>query len=266
VEREITAIAYETIEEEDGVRPVLLTASQVGGRIAPLIAGHLLRSDQGLPDHHGLGILLSGIPGVPAAVVVIVGGGTLGVNAARAFVGLGAEVTVLDCDARKLQRLDQLFNGRVITMFSNEFNLKRAVEFADVLVGAVSLPGRRAPILVSRYMVRRMRPGSVIIDFAIDEGGCVETSRPTTLRDPIYVAEGVIHHCVPNITAAVARTTSYAITNAALPYLMAIGEFGLLKAISQESALARGVNLYQGKLAHPGVAAALGQKVAITFP
>lgn len=255
---EITALAYEMVEETNGRRPVLLPASEVAGRMAPLIAGQLLRSDQAFPGQRGLGILLSGLPGVPAATVVIIGGGVLGKNAARAFVGLGAEVTVLDRDAPTLRGLDETFNGRVTTMFANELNLKRAVQFADVLVGAVNVPGSRAPVLVSREMVRGMRPGSVILDFAIDEGGCVETSRPTTLRDPAYVAEGVFHHCVPNMTAAFARTTSYAITNAALPYLLAIGRYGWSEAAQHEPGLAAGLILQQGKLVHAGVAAALG--------
>jgi len=185
----------------------------------------------------------------------------LGSNAARAFLGLGAEVSVLDNDVSKLRQLDWQLGGRVTTMFANEFNLKRAVKFADVLVGALLIPGQRTPILVTREMVRSMRPGSVIIDFSIDEGGCVETSRPTTLRAPAFVAEGVIHHCVPNITSTVARTTSYAISNAALPYLLAVGQHGLVGALKKEPALARGVILYQGELAHQGIASALGRQV-----
>lgn len=260
-EREITAVAYEMIEEDDGRHPVLIPASEVAGRLAPIIAGQLLRSDQDWPGQQRLGILLGGVPGVPPAAVVIVGGGVLGTNAARAFVGLGAEVIVLDKDVSQLRQLDETFNGRVTTMFANEFNLKRAVQFADVLVGAIFVPASRAPILVSRDMVRRMRPGSVIIDFSIDQGGCVETSRPTTLRDPAYVAEGVIHHCVPNITSAVARTTSYAITNAALPYLEAVGNHGWPAAIQHAPALRCGLNLYRGELVNPHIAAALGLKV-----
>jgi alanine dehydrogenase len=244
--REMTAVAYEMIEE-NGERPVLLPASEIAGRMAPLIAGQLLRSDAGTPERSGRGILLSGIPGVPSAVVVILGAGVLGSNAARAFLGLGAEVTVLDQDMRKLRWLDEWSNGRINSLFANEYNLRRAVEYADVLVGAILVPGSRSPVVISREMVRQMRPGSVIIDFSIDEGGCVATSRPTTLRDPIYVAEGVIHSCIPNITAAVARTTSYALTNAALPYLLALGQSNTLEAIKQQPALARGLILYRGR-------------------
>lgn len=256
----ITAIAYETIAEEDGRHPVLLSASEVGGRMAPLIAGHLLRSDQ-----NGPGILLGGIPGVPPAAVVILGGGVLGRNAAQAFLGLGAEVVVLDHNVQVLREVEELMPGRITTMFANTFNIQRAVQFADVLVGGVYVPGSRTPVLVSREMVRGMRDGGVILDFAIDEGGCVETSRPTTLRDPTYIMEGVIHHCVPNVTSACARTTSYAITNAALPYLLAVGEHGLPGATHQVPALKSGINLFKGQLVLPAIAEALGQEVMINI-
>lgn len=266
-DREITAVAYEMIEQDDGTRPVLIPASEVAGRATPLIAGRLLRSVQRIPDQQGLGILLSGVPGVPAATVVIIGGGVLGVNAARIFFGLGAEVNVLDTNVEKLRAIDDRFDGRITTMFANEYNIRRAVKFADVLVGAVLLPGQRAPLVVTREMVQSMRTGSVIIDFSIDEGGCIETSRPSTLRDPVYVQEGIIHYCVPNMTSTISRTTSYAITNAALPFLLEIGEYGVIGAIEKDTALARGVNLYQGNLAHPQIAAALGKEAAVNlFP
>jgi alanine dehydrogenase len=258
--REITAVAYEMIADQDGQHPVLLPASEVAGRMAPLIAGQLLRS-----DHDGLGILLGGIPGVPPAAVVILGAGVLGRNAARAFVGLGAEVVVLDKDVSALRQLEEKLPNLVTTMFANTFNLQRATQFADVLIGAVHLPGSRAPIVVSQEMVHQMRAGSVIIDFSIDEGGCIATSRPTTLRDPTYLVGGIVHHCVPNVTAACARTTSYAITNAALPYLLAVGEHGLPAAIKQEPALKSGINLYRGQLAHPAMATALGLEAVAGF-
>ena len=266
VDREITAVAYELIAEDNGDMPVLVPASEIAGRLTPIIAGQLLRSEQGLPNYKGSGVLLSGVPGVPAAVVVIVGSGVLGSNAAKAFMGLGAEVIVLDRDVSKLRRLEELSNGRITTMFANRYNLRRIIKAADVLVGAVLVPGQRSPIIISREMVQSMREGSVIIDFAIDEGGCVETSRPTTLRDPVYVTDGVLHHCVPNITSTVSRTTTYAITNAALPYLRAVGEHGILSAIRQYPALGRGVNLYQGNLINEQIAAALGQEVTTTLP
>lgn len=259
MEKEITAIAYEMIQEEDGTLPILLPLSEIAGRLAPVIAGQLLMTTAG-----GRGALLSGIPGVPPAAVVIFGGGILGSNTARAFLGTGAQVTVLDHEIRRLQRIDTLFAGKVTTMVASEYNIRRAVRYADVLVGAVLQPGQRAPILVEKEMVRQMRPGAVIIDFAIDQGGCIATSRPTTLRSPTYVELGVTHYCVPNVTASVARTTSYAINNAALSYLLNMVD--LPDGLAQVPALARGVNLYQGKLAHPGIAAALGKEIDKQLP
>ncbi|MDX1614644.1 MAG: alanine dehydrogenase [Candidatus Promineifilaceae bacterium] len=258
VERQVTAIAYELIQQENGLLPVLVPMSEIAGRLAPIIAGQLLMNLSG-----GRGTLLSGIPGVPPAAVVIIGGGMLGFNAARAFIGLGAQVTVLDRNADKLRQLETAFAGQVTTMLANEYNLQRAVEFADVLVGCVLIPGQRAPVLISRTLVRRMRPGAVILDFSIDQGGCVATSRPTTLRDQTYVEEGIIHFCVPNFTAAVARTTSYAINNAAIPYLLSIGRHGLLGPHEHVRELANGINLYRGQLAHPTVARALGRPVEV---
>jgi alanine dehydrogenase len=255
---EITAIAYELIEDEDGVRPVLQAGSQLAGRLTPIIAGQLLTSVQ---PPGGRGILLGGLPGVPPAAVVILGSGVLGTSAARAFLGLGAQVTVLEKDVQKLQQLEENLGGRVTTMISNEYNVQRVVKFADVLLGAVMISGQRSPVLVTRQMVASMRPGSVIIDFSIDQGGCVETSRPTTLREQTYVEEDVIHHCVPNFTAVVSRTTTYAVTNAALPYLLAVADHGPLGALSHEPALLKGFNLYQGNLTNKEVADALGREV-----
>ena len=252
-EHSVTAIAYEMIESDDGAHPVLLTSSEVAGRLAPVIAGNLLSSTR-----NGRGILLSGVPGVPAAAVVILGAGVLGMNSARAFVGLGAQVTVLDRDPAKLHRVDEVLGERVTTMYATAYNINRVVEFADVLVGAVLVAGQRAPILVSRENVQRMRARAVIMDFSIDQGGCVETSRPTTLRDPTFVAEGVIHYCVPNLLAQVARTASHALLNAALPYLYEIGASGLEEAIQRDPALARGVNVRRGKLVNKQIADALG--------
>jgi alanine dehydrogenase len=255
-QRHITAIAYEMIQTDDGALPVLLTSSEVAGRLAPILAGNLLSSTRG-----GRGILLNGVPGVPPAAVVILGAGVVGENAARAFLGLGAQVTVLDRTPAKLHRIDELFAGRVTTMYATAYNLKRVIEFADVLIGAVLVPGQRAPILVTREMVRRMRTRAVIIDFSIDQGGCIETSRPTTLRDSTYVEEGVIHYCVPNLLAQVARTASHALLNAALPFLYEIGTHGVDQAIRRNSALARGVNVWKGRLVNPQIAHALGMDV-----
>ena len=261
-EKQITAVAYEMIAAADGHRPVLHPASEIAGRMAPLIAGHLLRSDIQLPGHEGLGILLGGIPGVPAAAVVILGGGTLGANAARSFLGLGTEVTLLDHNLRLLQQLDEKMDGRLNTMYANPHNIRRAALFADVLICAISASGSRTPILIGQDVVRQMRNGSVIIDYTIDDGGCVATSRPTSLRDPAYVAEGVVHYCVPNMTAGYARTTSYAITNAALPYLLKVADEGLGAACGHYSELGAGLNLLNGDLVHAGLAAALGRTSA----
>jgi alanine dehydrogenase len=260
-EREITAIACEMIEKPGGEHPVLVPMSEVAGRLAPVVAGQLLMTNSG-----GRGTLLSGIPGVPRGAVAIIGGGVLGANAARAFLNIGAQVVVLDNDITRLQHLDAILNGRVTTMLSTNYNLERVTEFADVVVGAVLSPGRRAPILLTREMIGNMRPGAVFLDFSIDQGGCSETSRPTTLRDQTYIVDGVIHHCVPNLTAAVARTTSYGLTNSLLPYLLELGEFGIMGLIERRPYIVTGINMYRGKLCNREVAQALGREVELVLP
>lgn len=257
-EQEITAIAYEVMEDEEGRLPVLLPMSEVAGRLAPVFAGQLLTSANG-----GRGILLNGLPGVARGIVAILGAGSLGQSAARAFVGMGAQVIVLDNDIARLRRVDELFRGTVSTMIANTFNLERVVGFTDVLVGAVLHKGQRAPVLVTREMVRKMRPGAVIMDFSIDHGGCVETSRPMTLRDPTFVAEGVIHFCVPNLPAAVARTSSHALTNSLLPYVTTLADCGLDCALRDIPAVRKGIKLYRGKIASHRLARALGRDVEI---
>lgn len=260
-EREITAIACEMIERPTGEHPILVPMSEVAGRLAPVVAGQLLMTNSG-----GRGTLLSGIPGVPRGAVAIIGGGALGANAARSFLNMGAQVVVLDRDIARLQHLDEVLNGRVTTMLSTNYNLERVTEFADVIVGAVLTPGRRAPIVLTRAMIQRMRPGAVFLDFSIDQGGCSETSRPTTLRDQTYVVDGVIHHCVPNLTAAVARTTSYGLSNSLLPYLLELGEHGMMGLLERLPYVATGINLYQGKLSSREVAHALGREVEVPLP
>ena len=254
--QKITAIAYEVMQDSDGVLPILMTMSEVAGQLAPIYAGQLLTSPLG-----GRGILLGGLPGVARGIVIIVGAGTLGRSAARAFVGIGAQVLVLDIDVRKLRMVDEMFGGKVSTMIANEYNLNRMVGFADVLLGAVLKPGERAPILITREMVRKMRPGSVIMDFSIDLGGCVETSRPMSLSDPTFVAEEVIHFCVPNLPAAVARTSSHALTNAVQPYLLRVAECGLECALGELPALYQGVKMYRGKIASQRLARSLGREI-----
>jgi alanine dehydrogenase len=259
-ENEITGIAYETIEKDGGILPVLLPTSELAGGLAPIIAGQLMQSING-----GKGILLNGIPGTPPAAVVILGAGVLGTFAARAFSRLGAQVTILDKELKALQRIDNMFGGRISTMISNPFNLTKAVSFADVVVCCAAVPGQRAPILITRSMVQMMSSRSVLIDFAIDNGGCAETSHPTNLVHPTFVKEGIIHYCVPNVPTLVARTASYALSNAHLPYLLEIGKNSVEEAIKNIPALRAGANVYQGKLAHPKIAEELSRKVEVNL-
>lgn len=238
----VTAIAYETIQAEDGSLPVLMPMSQIAGRMAASVAAALLRNDRG-----GKGILLGGVPGVPPAEVIILGAGTVGTHAARAFAGLGATVYVLDKDLARLEKLAGL-DGRVITMVSHLFNVRKVVRFADVVVGAVLLPGARAPILVTQAMVREMKPRSVIIDIAIDQGGCVETSRPTTHRNSTFIADNVIHYCVPNMPGVLGRTATHALNNATWPFTQILTSLGVDAAIARSQPLAHGVMTHGGKV------------------
>lgn len=242
VRQKITAIAYEMIRAEDGSLPVLRPMSQIAGRMAANIAAALLRNDRG-----GKGILLGGVPGVPPAEVVILGAGVVGTNAARAFLGLGATVYVLDRDLSHLERLSERCPG-LVTMVSHAFNVRKVVGFADVLVGAVLAPGERAPVLVSREMVRAMKPRSVIIDIAIDQGGCVETSRPTTHQSSTFVEENVIHYCVPNMPGVLGRTATHALNNATWPFVQLIAAQGVEAAQAQNPALVRGVATQGGQI------------------
>jgi alanine dehydrogenase len=239
----ITAIAFEQIEEADGTLPVLRPFSQIGGAMAAEVASRLMQSDRG-----GRGILLGGIPGVPPAEVVIIGAGTSGTYAARAFKGMGAHVTVLDKDLNALQRISQ-YNSDFVTMLATPYRISRVCEYADVLVGAVLVPGSRAPIIITREMVKKMKPRSILIDLSIDEGGCSETSRPTTHDQPSYIEENVLHYCVPNMPGVVARTATYAYINAAIDYILEIADLGVDKAI-ENPAIEAGVNTYKGELRH----------------
>ncbi|MBC8447920.1 MAG: alanine dehydrogenase [Chloroflexi bacterium] len=251
LEREITAVAYETIQTDDGNLPVLKPMSEVAGRMAPQLAATFLQSNWG-----GRGVLLSGVPGIPAARVAILGAGVLGINAARAFHGLGANVWVLDRDLERLHQVDDMFQGRVTTMVAYDFNIARVARFVEVLITAVLVPGARAPILVTREMVRSMKRGAVILDFSIDQGGCVETSRPTTLRDPMFVEEGVVHVCIPNAPGVLPRTSTHAFNNAAWPYIRRIAEVGLAPAVQEMPDLARGIATRDGKIVNEPLAAA----------
>jgi alanine dehydrogenase len=250
LEKKVTAIAYEMIQEDDGRLPVLKPMSQVGGRMIAQVGTTLLQN-----NHGGKGILVGGVPGVPPAEVVILGAGTAGTEAARTFIGMGASVYALDKDLQRLQEIDRLFEGRVITMVSHPFNITKVVRFADILIGAVLVPGERTPILVTREMVRSMRPRSVIMDISIDQGGCVETSRPTTHASPTYVEEGILHYCVPNMAGVLARTATHAFNNAAWPHIQQIVRLGLHEALENDPALARGVATRDGEILHQGLKA-----------
>ena len=247
----VTAIGYETIQEDDGSLPVLQPISEVTGRMCAQVAARLLENTSG-----GKGILLGGVPGVAPAEVVILGGGVVGAQAARVFLGQGANVYLLDKDIKRLHYIDSLFMGRVITLMSNPLNVDKMVRFADVVVGAIQVPGARSPVLISRELVRSMKRRSIIIDVAVTTGGCVETSRPTTHTATTYIEEGVIHYCVPNMTGIVARTATHAFNNAVWPYIYSIASEGLDAAIEKSPSLARGVNIRAGKIMLPGLAAA----------
>jgi alanine dehydrogenase len=251
LEKRITAIAYETIEDDDGTLPVLRTMSEVAGRMAPQLGATFLQS-----SYDGRGVLLSGVPGIPPASVAILGAGVLGTNATRTFLGLGARVYVLDRNQEKLREIDQLFNGCVTTMVSYPFNIARVARFAEVLVGAILVPGARVPVIVTRDMVQSMKRGAVILDFSIDQGGCVETSRPTTLRDPVYTEEDVVHFCVPNVPGAVPRTATHAFNNAIWPYIRRIAEVGLDQTLEEKPGLTSGVVTREGEIVNDSLAAA----------
>lgn len=257
LQKRVTAIAYETIQNEDGSLPVQTPLSKAAGLMAPQLAGVLMQN-----NHGGKGILLGGVPGVPPAEVVIIGAGTFGTAAAHAFLGAGASVYVLDQDFSRLQYLDERCRagGRLVTMVSHRFNIAKVIKFADVVVGAVLVPGARAPIVVTREMVRSMKPRSVILDISIDQGGCVETSRPTTHHNPTFIEEGIIHYCVPNMTSVVARTATHALNNAAWPFIREIAQDGLEAAVAKTPALKRGVATHAGRVVNPTLAASLDLK------
>jgi alanine dehydrogenase len=243
LERQITAIAFEQVEAPDGSLPVLRPFSQIGGAMAAQIAARLLQNNWG-----GKGILMGGVPGVPPAEAVVLGAGVVGTHATRMFLGMGAHVTVIDHNLGALQRLwDRCPN--TVTLLSTPRNIERSVAYADVLVGAVLVPGQRTPVLVTREMVQSMRPRSVIMDVSIDGGGCVETSRPTTHERPVYIEEGVLHYCVPNIPGAVARTATHAFVNSAMPYLMELAAGGMQAALGNP-AIEAAVNTHKGEERH----------------
>ncbi|MCB0415376.1 MAG: alanine dehydrogenase, partial [Bdellovibrionales bacterium] len=248
-ERKVKAVAYETIQAKDGHLPLLVPMSEVAGRMATQIGAYYLQK-----DHGGKGILLGGVTGVQRGRVTIIGGGVVGINAAKMAVGLGAEVTIMDVNHSRLEYLDDVFQGRVRTLYSNVVNIETAVAESDLLIGGVLLAGHKAPTLVTKEMVSSMGEGSVVVDVAVDQGGCIETCRPTSHAEPTYKVDGVIHYCVPNMPGVVARTSTYALTNATMRYGSMIAQMGLEDAVAHEPMLLNGVNVYNGSVCYKPVA------------
>ncbi|MCS6837686.1 MAG: alanine dehydrogenase [Bdellovibrionaceae bacterium] len=254
-EKRVKAVAYETIQKEDGTLPLLVPMSEVAGRMATQIGAFYLQKDKG-----GKGILMGGVTGVRPAKVTIIGGGVVGTNAAKMAVGLGADVTVLDVNTSRLEYLDDIFQGRITTLFSNSQNIEESVIQSDLVIGAVLITGRKAPTLVTHAMIRRMGRGSVVVDVAVDQGGCIETCKPTTHLHPTYEVEGVIHYCVPNMPGVVSRTSTYALTNVTLKYVSMIAQMGLEEAIAKDKSLFKGLNVYNGYVCYEPVARDLGME------
>ena len=250
LKKKVTAIAYETVQTPDGGLPLLAPMSEVAGRLSIQVGAHMLESLNG-----GRGILLGGVPGVERGNVVIVGGGNVGINAAKVAAGMGANVTIIDINAKRLAYLDDVFNGRVQTLLSNPYNIAKAVENADLVVGCVLIPGAKAPKLVTEEMVKKMRPGSVLVDVAIDQGGSIETiDRITTHSNPCFIKHGVVHYSVANMPGAVPRTSTLALTGATLPYALKIANLGAEAACKADPALMKGLNTYNGHLTFRAVA------------
>ncbi|MFA5985627.1 MAG: alanine dehydrogenase [Methylococcaceae bacterium] len=245
-----TAIAYETVQTQSGQLPLLLPMSEVAGRMATQVGAAILQRHEG-----GRGVLMGGVPGVAPADVTVLGGGTVGANAARIAIGMGAQVTILDVNHSRLAYFDDLYNGRIQTRKSNPYSIEEAVCNADLVIGAVLIPGGKAPWLVPRTMLSAMRKGTVIVDVAVDQGGCVETTRPTTHSQPTYEIDGVVHYCVANMPGAVPRTSTFALGNQTTDYVLLLADFGL-EALTSHAELRAGLNIHRGQVTHPGVAAA----------
>jgi len=249
--KKVTGIAYETVRDRANTLPLLTPMSEVAGRMSVQVGASYLEKEKG-----GRGVLLGGVPGVPPGNVVIIGGGIVGTNAAKIALGLGAKVILIDLNLNRLRELDDIFNGRLHTLASNSYNIARATQEADLVIGGVLIPGAAAPKIVTKEMVSRMRKGAVIVDVAIDQGGCIETARPTTHSDPSYLVNGVVHYCVTNMPAAVPNTSTLALTNATFPYVMKLARLGAEAAIREDAGIAEGVNTYQGTLTYAAVGAA----------
>jgi len=250
----VDGVAYETIRETDGSLPLLTPMSEVAGRMSVQVGAQYLERPNG-----GRGILLGGVPGVAPANVVILGGGIVGTNAAKMALGLGAHVTIIDRNLNRLRELDDIFNGQLVTLASNTWTIGENLKTADLVVGAVLIPGTSAPKLVRREMIATMKPGAVVVDVAIDQGGCFETSHATTHTEPVYLVDGVLHYCVSNMPAAVPHTSTFALTNATFPYLLELANYGLEAACERHAALRQGVNTYAGHVTHKGVAESQGR-------
>jgi len=253
VKKRILGISYETVEGADGSFPLLKPMSQIAGRLSIQIGAYFLQS-----QHGGSGVLLGGIPGTMPGHVVVVGAGNSGAHAVQMAAGMGARVTVLDLDTRKLEALDMEYRGRVVTLMSNPANIETEVADADLLIGAVLIPAAKAPTVVTKKTIARMRPGSVIVDIAIDQGGCIESIRPTSHKNPVYQEYGVIHYAVPNMPALVGRTSTLGLTQATEPYVAMLVRKGVERALAEHQGLQRGVNTEAGKVTYPAVAKALG--------
>jgi alanine dehydrogenase len=253
LERKVTGVAYETITDRAGTLPLLTPMSEVAGRMAIQVGSHYLEKMSG-----GRGVLLGGVPGVPAARVVIIGGGVVGTNAAKIAVGMGAYVTIIDNNLSRLRELDDIFLSKISTLASSAYMIHDAISQADLIVGAVLVPGAAAPKLVTRNMLKDVPDGAVIVDVAVDQGGCIETTHPTTHSDPTYYVEGVLHYCVANMPGAVPRTSTFALTNATLPYALKLANRGFIQAIQSDPGLKEGVNTYAGRLTYEAVAVAQG--------
>jgi alanine dehydrogenase len=253
LERKVTGVAYETITDKRGTLPLLTPMSEVAGRMAIQVGAQYLEKMRG-----GRGVLLGGVPGVPAARVVIIGGGVVGTNSAKMAVGMGAHVTIIDNNLDRLRELDDIFLSRITTLASSAYAIQGAIAEADLIVGAVLVPGAAAPKLITREMLKKVPNGAVIVDVAVDQGGCIETTHPTTHSEPTYYVEGVLHYCVANMPGAVPRTSTFALTNATLPYTLKLANKGFLTAITSDPGLKEGVNTYAGKLTYEAVAEAQG--------
>lgn len=255
IDAEVCGIAYETVTDTEGGLPLLAPMSEVAGRMSIQAAAHFLEITQG-----GSGVLLAGVPGVAPGKVLILGGGVVGRNAAQIAVGMGAEVVIIDRTAATMRSLEEYFGNRVTTLYSSRDEIEKQLANADVVIGAVLVPGAAAPKLVTRDMLGLMRPGSVIVDVAIDQGGCFETSKPTTHDEPVYAVDGILHYCVANMPGAVPRTSTFALTSATLPFVIKLADAGIEESLRNDSNLRRGLNVYKGQVTHKAVAAALGRE------